>query len=266
MAFEHHIAYSTAKIDIESRNAPRSFGTGFFFLAPLNDEIGRVILLLISNKHVFKNPKGKLIVSLNRKKEPNKGAGETTPNFGDIVSFEMDEFDNRYFVHPNQEVDLACVNVSHIVSADAFYRSLTPSFLTSINYDLVAAGSEIIFVGYPRGYYDKVNNLPLIRKGSIASMPNIDFDGKGQVVIDAQIFPGSSGSPVFVDWNRQYYLLGVVSDTAIGFSELQILPTNEAQVGVQQVLGLGIVIKQQHVQELIDHAVREHLQRSSLTS
>ena len=266
MAFEHHIAYTTAKIDIESRNAPRSFGTGFFYEAPLNDGTGRVILLLISNKHVFKNAKGKLIISLNRKKEPNKGAGETTPNFGDIVPFEMEEFDDRYFVHPNQEVDLACVNVSHIASTDVFYRSLTPGFLTAINYDLVAAGSEIIFVGYPQGYYDKANNLPLIRKGSIASMPHVDFDGKGQVVIDVQIFPGSSGSPVFVDWNKEYYLLGVVSDAVISLTPLQNIPTNMRRNRVQQILGLGIVVKQRHVQELIDYAVQEYIQRKSPSS
>ena len=70
-------------------------------------------------------------------------------------------------------------------------------------------------------------------------MPNVDFNGKGQIVIDAQIFPGSSGSPVFVDWDGKYSLLGIVSQTMIRHSQLQTLPANVPQVGVEQTLGLG---------------------------
>ncbi len=92
-------------------------------------------------------------------------------------------------------------------------------------------------------------------------MPNVDFNGRGQIVIDAQIFNGSSGSPVFVDWDGEYKLLGVVSQTIIRHSQLQTLPVNMPSVGVEQILGLGIVIKQRHVQELIDHAVKEHIRR-----
>ena len=93
-------------------------------------------------------------------------------------------------------------------------------------------GSDVIFVGYPTGYYDVANNLPLLRRGVIASVPNVDFNGKGEIVIDAQIFPGSSGSPVFVAQGNRYLLLGVVSDAVTIDSELRILPTNIPQVGV----------------------------------
>ena len=76
-------------------------------------------------------------------------------------------------------------------------------------------------------------------------MPNIDFRGTGNVVIDALVFGGSSGSPGFVAWDGKYSLLGVISATKEG-----VTPS-----GFPAVLGLGLVIKQRHVQELIDHAV-----------
>ena len=261
MAFQHYIPYTTAKIDIEPPNAPKSIGTGFFYHTPLNDGSEYGITLLISNKHVFEDPQGKLIVTLNRKNENNKRAVDATPKFGDTLTFKMTGFDSLYFAHPDQEVDLACVNVSGITHTDAFYHFLFKEFLTPIDHNRVAVGSEVIFVGYPENRYDVVNNLPLIRKGSIASMPDIDFNGKGQIVIDAQIFPGSSGSPVFVEWGDKWSLLGVVSQTMIREAQLQTLPTN-VQLGVQQILGLGIVIKQRHVQELIDHAVKEQIRRA----
>lgn len=94
-------------------------------------------------------------------------------------------------------------------------------------------------------------------------MPNVDFNGKGQIIIDAQIFPGSSGSPVFVAWDGKYSLLGVVSRTMLRDSKLQILQVNTLQFGVKEILGLGIVVKQRHVQELIDYAVKEYIQRNS---
>ena len=130
-------------------------------------------------------------------------------------------------------------------NSDACVKHIGQEFLTPIVYSKVALGSEVLFVGYPNDYYDTVNNLPLVRKGTLASMPNIDFRGKGAVVIDAQVFGGSSGSPVFVSWDGKYSLLGVISATTEG-----VTPS-----GFPAVLGLGLVIKQRHVQELIDHAV-----------
>lgn len=254
--FEHQIAYITARIEIKLHDT-KSIGTGFFYRAFLNARKDRSIILLISNKHVFLNPKGRLIISLNREKE------DGTPEFGSVETYDQVGFENAYFTHPDSEVDLACINVSNITRTNAFYKFLDSNLLKPIDYEKVAPGSDVIFVGYPDGHYDTANNLPLIRKGWIASMPNVDFNGKGQIVIDAQIFQGSSGSPVFAHWDREYSLLGVVSQTMIRHSQLQTLPANMPQVGVEQILGLGIVIKQRHVQELIDYAVKEFIQRTS---
>lgn len=259
--FEHYIAYITARIENKLYDQIHT-GTGFFYLTevPMDDGKDRMKLLLISNKHVFLNsqgrfdPTGRLTIRLNRKK------ADGTPDYGNVITF--DQF-NNLFAHPDPEVDLACLDVSHITHTDAFWKHLDRKHLKPINYEKVAVGKEVIFVGYPADYYDNKNNLPLIRKGAIASMPNIDFNGRGQIVLDAQIFPGSSGSPVFVDWDNKYSLLGVVSDMVHRNSKLQILPVNMPQLGVTEALGLGIIIKHQHVQELIDHVVNEIIRINS---
>ncbi len=121
ISFEHQIAYLTAKIDIQFPNAPPQNGTGFFYTAPLNDGTGRSITLLISNRHVFLdqdgrlNPLAKWTISLNRKKADN------TPEFGNIIPFTQVGFGDRYFSHPDKDVDLACINVSNITHTDAFF-------------------------------------------------------------------------------------------------------------------------------------------------
>ena len=265
--FQEHIPYIVARITIQTQDKT-GFGTGFFYHAPLNDGTDHAIMLLISNRHVFLDRKGKLAISLNRKKE------DGTPEFGNIRTFRLDldlpTAERLYFPHPNSDVDLACVNVSAIRHTDAFCLSVHDKLLQTIDYKKVLLGSEVIFVGYPQGLYDPVNNLPLIRKGFIASMPDVDFNGKGHIVIDAQIFQGSSGSPVFVSQNGKYLLLGVVSDTIVREARLEILPTNMSQnlskYGVKEGLGLGIVVKQRHIRELIDYAVNEHIRRMSPNS
>ena len=71
------------------------------------------------------------------------------------------------------------------------------------------------------------------------------------MVIDAQVFPGSSGSPVFTVLGGKYKLVGVVTETMIRHQQLQAIPVGVA-AGVQQVLGLGIILKATLVKELID--------------
>ena len=254
--FEHQIVFIAVRIDIEIPNSTDiSIGTGFLYKAKINDNTDSSITLLISNKHVFSDSKGTLKISLNKKDS------EGNPDYGNVKPFIYRNFEHAYFEHPSNEVDLACVNVSRISHHDVYYRNLNDAFLKDIDYDFVPPSSEVIFVGYPENRFDVVNNLPLIRKGSIASVPDIDFNGKGQIVIDAQVFQGSSGSPVFVAIKNEYVLLGVVSETMIRHSRLQTLPATMPNIGVQQILGLGIVIKQVYVKELINHAVAEFLKR-----
>ena len=244
--FNHQAAYTAVRISIEkSDNGETQIitGTGFFYLASirLSEEDTRSKLLLISNKHVLEEGLGKLTLTLNRKKD------DGTPDFGVLVTFTFDGFTELCINHPDEGIDLACVDVSRITHGDACIRHLGEEFLTPIDYTKVALGSDVLFVGYPDDYYDTVNNLPLLRRGTVASMPDIEFRGRGELVIDAQVFLGSSGSPVFVDWDSKYRLLGVLS----------AMP-REARTprGSPALLGLGIVIKQRHVRELIDHTVK----------
>jgi len=249
-SFEQEVSFITARIAVEvPGSTDTSIGTGFFYQAPLKDGSNRSITLLISNKHVFLNPKGTLTISLNEKTE------EGMPAYGTVREFKTVDFSSIYYDHVDPDVDLACVNASAISHNNTFYRDLNDTFLDPIDYEKIHPSQAVVFVGYPENRYDVVHNLPLVRAGTIASLPSIDFNGKGQVVIDAQVFQGSSGSPVFVAYDNRYYLLGVITQTMIRHSKLQTIPTNIGGFAVQQILGLGIAIKQRHVRELIDRAV-----------
>ena len=249
--FNHQAAYTAVRIQIEVPTEHESIvstGTGFFFRAevPLPDREVRAKVLLISNRHVLRGGRGVMTVRLNRKKD------DGTPDYGNVKTFTYRGFSELCFEHPDEKVDLACVDVSEFTHADAYVNCIDSSFLTPIDYEKVALGSDVLFIGFPNDCYDIENNLPLVRKGTMASMPELDFNGKGEIVIDAQVFAGSSGSPVFVDWDGTYRLIGVISGT------MRRHAANEASSGeIYPTLGLGIVVKQRHVRELIDHAVSQ---------
>ena len=66
---------------------------------------------------------------------------------------------------------------------------------------------EIVFIGYPSGLRDEHNSTPLIRRGITASPIWNDFGNDPIFLIDAGVYPGSSGSPVF---STRGYVVGVV--------------------------------------------------------
>lgn len=254
--FEEDILHLAVRIVvIPPSHTRQSIGTGFLYEAHLNDGTNRSITFVVSNKHVFENPLGTLQIHINRKNI------EGGPDYGNIYTFEARNFSSLYFPHPDEEVDLACVNVSDITHRNVFIRNLDEKFISKFDASKVLVSSDVIFVGYPYDRYDVRNNLPIVRKGSIASLPSLNFNGKSQILIDAQVFEGSSGSPVFTVIDDKYYLLGVVSQTMIRHSMLQTLQANYSNMGVKQILGLGIVIKQINVRELIDFAVSEFLKK-----
>lgn len=247
--FQHQACYLTARILVEYSNGDSSIGSGFLCQLPIPQHSDRAAILLISNKHVFGDPAGNIKISFNAK------LSNGDPDHGNIKTFYQSDFAALYYPHPDEDVDLACINVSAIENTSVYYKTLHSSFLSPIAPEAIPPGSDVIFIGYPENRFDQQNNLPIIRKGSIASLPGIDFNGKPHIIIDAQVFQGSSGSPVFVAVSGHYVLLGCVSATMIRHAQLQTLPASDGALAVQQILGLGIVIKQSKVIELIDLAL-----------
>ena len=64
--------------------------------------------------------------------------------------------------------------------------------------DNLSAIEDITFIGYPSGLYDEKNKISIIRQGITATPIWNNFKGEDVFLIDAGVFPGSSGSPVFI--------------------------------------------------------------------
>lgn len=56
--------------------------------------------------------------------------------------------------------------------------------------------SQAVLLGYPYGFFDTRNFLPVWKTGHLATEPTVDFQGQPVFLVDVSAFPGMSGSPV----------------------------------------------------------------------
>jgi len=257
--FQEQVFFATVRITVPSADgAGSSVGTGFLYEIPVSDS--KICILLVSNRHVYGDPSNPIQLVFH-KRDPDS---PTLPLLGKSHIVAQDSFDGIYTGHPDASVDLACLNVSMIgnVQPALFFKTLKDSIIADFADRTLLPGNEVYFVGYPENRFDTKHNLPVLRKGCIASIPKVDFEGRREFLIDAQVFPGSSGSPVFTMIGNNFRLVGVVARTMIRNAQIQAVPTTVAP-GVNQIIGLGFVLKAGLVKGLLDTAtadIREQLE------
>ena len=78
-----------------------------------------------------------------------------------------------------------------------------PYFLHSDNFAgknniEVEASSDVLVAGYPKGFYDQVNLFPIVKSGIMVASTVGSWFPRSTLyfLIDAKLFPGSSGSVV----------------------------------------------------------------------
>jgi hypothetical protein len=184
--------------------------------------------------------------------------------------------------HPDDSVDIAVCPLAGILEElkskhgfDMFFRTVSSSHIPN---DEATASlnsiEDVTFVGYPNGVWDSKNYLPIARKGTTASPMEVDFENSPRFLIDASVFGGSSGSPVFIlndgvysdrtgnaFVGKRFYFVGVVSavffKTQMNDLVARPIPTTIiAAVQQQEMIDLGIVFKARTVTETIEAALR----------
>ena len=241
-------------------------GTGFFYHQlsekdPEKDAQWRTIenSFLVTNRHVVLERTNSreiipdhLIFYL-RRSEKNEVLWEPiTLTKKDIVE--------RMRVHPNPEIDVCIIsildlvinkikNVENIFQRHGVSKDDFPG-KNKINVDIA---SEAVVIGYPDGFYDKVNKFPIVKSGIVSSRWGLHFNGKPYFLIDAKLFPGSSGSIVisrptnivfdkgdlYQNENKQFAFLGIFSGEPIRTSN----PVELGDITITKKSGynLGIV-------------------------
>jgi hypothetical protein len=232
------LLFTTALVEcLDQQGTPSCIGTGFFLERQLGD--GAYKIFLVSNRHVLHAGVDTIKLWLTRAKDGRPLVGQCEHILIERVG--------RMVMHP--EVDLAVLDCTALFArfpGSLYFKAIPYESLADFEEPELSVAAPVFFVGYPEAISDTQNNLPLIRKGIISSHPGFDFDGFPQVIIDAQVYPGSSGSPAFVS-------LGNACQTPGNVSTFKLLGVVTATyLKNLRPIGLGIVIKATCLKQLID--------------
>jgi len=267
-----NLLFTTVRIEATLSDNSLSIGTGFIFDYAKND---KHYMFIVTNKHVIKDTvKGTLAFNLNDSEKPI---------LGKVFTINYSDFRSRWIGHDEEDIDVAVMPFTPVLNelsnkgVQIFFRAVTPDLIPNdklLNEEIDAV-EDVIFVGYPSDIYDKKNLLPVVRKGITATPISVDFEGKPAFLIDASIFPGSSGSPVFLCNVGSYspkgkglvvgsriFFLGIVASVFVRKDlttiELIDIPTGKIPaLATTQMVDLGIVFKSIVIRELIEEFLKK---------
>lgn len=263
---------TTIRIEVKTKDGIAT-GTGFFYQFEIDEA---KIPVIVTNKHVIKDGvEGILIFSV-------------ADNEGNIIEAKkhyltITEFEKAWILHPDNNIDLCIMPIAQI---------LEENLKQNINLVCNVLGKEdiindkeikdlskledVTIIGYPDGIWDSYNNLPILRRGITATPICYDFENTPKFLIDAAIYGGSSGSPVFI-FNQGSYsinnalyagsrmkLVGIVYAVAqhmiTGEMKIIDIPTVNKPISIMQIPNnLGVVIKANQLfafEEIIANIIR----------
>jgi hypothetical protein len=170
--------------------------------------------------------------------------------------------------------DVCAVNVTSFMFTDSTAvqgRWIAKEFLVqsdSLSNWGVTAGDDVLILGYPDGIHDSTRRDPIVRKGTLATDPSLDFSFPKHLIdnwrlpnsipgflVDGNVFPGSSGSLVFLRPDFEPFLSRtkpwIYEPVPIGIL-FGSLPIYDDGIGALQRLGLGLVLNNSAIRETID--------------
>lgn len=258
------LLFNTIRVDTVLEDG--SEGSGTAFVVSHSHPRGQTTFI-VTNRHLVDGVRrGGLVFTQKRNGQPA---------FGERFQLNIEDFPQAWFMHPDPAVDLAIIPMRPLEQAardqgvELYYQvidsRLAPDATTLRALDAL---EEVLFVGYPSGVWDQVNLMPILRRGTTATPMALDFEGRPEFLIDAAVYPGSSGSPVFVyqpEMGRpgqavgrsKFLFAGVVA--AVFFREeanhlvpVPVPANNSSMVMGSEMIDLGLVIKAQAVLEVMN--------------
>lgn len=265
-----HLSTTTTPVILKHNGKAITQGTGFFYVR--RDTNGNSIIFLITNYHVItgNNPNSGLVPQGNSI-EIQFHLNLSKPNFLRTVELQLFTFENKPVwiqsaTYP--DADIAVIPLTPSIIGDAKLTVIAAPEWTSNQKVKLQPTTPVTFIGYPYGYYDQANSLPIWKTGHIASEPSVDFNGKPYFVVDISAFAGMSGSPVFAITHGSYETED--NNVAIGrarkflgiYASMQMLNEQKhleefehsKKIGIlhTESLELGHVWKESLIQSIID--------------
>lgn len=267
-----NLFFSTTRI-VTQTDKGEAVGTGFFFSY---EHEGKNYLFIVTNKHVVL-PADIGIFAFHF-------ADGNAPILGKTFGYGVEQWEPDWFGHPDPEIDIAIYPFEAVRKkildenkVNIFFRLVTSKDIPDSDaLSSLEPIETVTFVGYPNGIWDTKHHLPIARSGSTATPLSLDFNGEPKFLIDASVFGGSSGSPVFLIKQGQQIdtdgniigsspvsvFVGVISEVYYRSEENDVyakpIPTHvDLKTKQHEMLDLGVVLKAKLVEETIEACLRD---------
>lgn len=201
------LMYAVKRLETFGRHGESWVGTGYACLIPTIGD--RSILAFVTNKHVVENASRFDIHFHTGMPDPVRGIA---PDGGSTV-VSLTPTNSRLIPHP-ENLDLAAILIgslladwrSEVEGQRLFSTFIQPDdFWPEEDWPKLDVSEPVMMIGCPNGEWDDINKFPLFRRGSTATHPAIDYQGRPEFAADIAVFSGSSGSPVFLwDFGANY--------------------------------------------------------------
>ena len=263
------LLFNTIRVDTVLEDGSEGSGTAFVFSHTSGSGVHTFV---VTNRHLVEGVRsGGLVFTQKRHGQPA---------LGERFQININDFSHAWFLHPNPDVDLAIIPLRPLEQAardqgaELYYHAIDSHLVPdAAALRALDALEQVIFIGYPSGVWDQVNLMPIMRRGTTATPMELNFEGRPEFLIDAAVYPGSSGSPVFVyqpdslrsaqsGGGKKFLFAGVVA--AVFFREeanhlvaAPVPANNRSMVMGSEMIDLGLVIKSESVMTVIHAYLRE---------
>lgn len=263
------LLFNTIRVDTVLEDGSEGSGTAFVFSHTSGSGVHTFV---VTNRHLVEGVRSGGLVFTQKK--------HGQPALGERFQININDFSHAWFLHPNPDVDLAIIPLRPLEQAardqgaELYYHAIDSHLVPdAAALRALDAMEQVIFIGYPSGVWDQVNLMPIMRRGTTATPMELDFEGRPEFLIDAAVYPGSSGSPVFVyqpdsmlpaqsGGGKKFLFAGVVA--AVFFREeanhlvaAPVPANNQSMVMGSEMIDLGLVIKSESVMTTIKAYLRE---------
>ncbi len=185
-------------------------GSGFFYIEFSPDEAKatgprwRTIthVYVVTAKHVIQPGRIKQLVSLTYAVRVESGDHVDWHRF----SLDGKEVGKRLHLCKKDEIDVAVVDVTDALTGAGMKELLaerahvlSPNGANSDEFPgkspiEVQPGDDVIVIGYPLGFYDQFNKLPVLKTGLLNTPVGLRYNGLDAFLLDFKYYEGSSGS------------------------------------------------------------------------
>jgi hypothetical protein len=256
-------------LGFRNRNGVEELGGTGFFVVRRDDKLKRSFAYVITAKHnidkIREQAADEVLLRVNLKNGGTRW--EKTPI-------------SDWHYHPDiGEIDVALLRWQFPEDADHVYLP-TETFATAEKLEMyeIVNGDDVVITGLFQSHSGRKRNIPIVRFGNIAAMPEEQIQSQEWGMIDAYLIEGRStgaisGSPVFVDLGAArilrgqlvqayrgptYYLLGLMH----GHWEDR---SSDDQVAVRPNMGIAIVVPAEKILEVIHQPLIKKLDVNDAT-